>query len=163
MVQVLNGYFTAMNRAIVAHHGRMSRIMGDGLMALFGALDDNPWHPADSVRAALEMRDALTRYNGRLAEQSLPRLRFGVGIHRGTVVAAVMGSDELREYTVIGDPVNLAARVEALTKEHEVDVLITGAVREALDDRFELREMPLAEVPGKTAAVATWAVVSYRP
>ena len=63
MVEMLNGYFRAMNGALVAHHGHLSRLMGDGLMALFGALEHNPWQTADAVKAALAMRAALAAYN----------------------------------------------------------------------------------------------------
>lgn len=159
MVRILNGYFSAMNEVIRENHGRLSRIMGDGLMALFGALEDNPWHPADAVRAGLAMREALARYNAELDAQGLPTLKIGIGVHRGEVVAAVMGCDALLEYTVIGDPVNTASRVETLTKDHGVDLLITDDVRRGLDDRFELRAMPAVAVRGKSTPVATWAVV----
>lgn len=159
MVPVLNGYFTAMNRAIAAHHGAVSRIMGDGLMALFGTIGNNPWHAADAVRAAVAMREALARYNEELAEKGLAALQFGVGLHRGDVVSAVVGSNELMEFTVIGDPVNVAARVESLTRKHGVDILITEDVRESLDARFSLRKMAPTPVKGKAEPIGTYAVV----
>lgn len=158
MIDMLNGYFRAMHAALSAHHGHLARLMGDGLLAVFGALDKNPWQTPDAVRAALEMRDALARYNDELGARGLPRLEFGVGIHVGEVVAGVMGSDRLMEFTVIGDPVNTAARVEALTRAHGVDILVTEAVRGALDDRFVLRPLPPLPVKGKSEPVATFAV-----
>jgi len=161
MVEMLNGYFRAMHAALSAHHGHLARLMGDGLLALFGALDHNPWQTPDAVRAALAMREALSHYNDEIESRGLPRLEFGVGIHVGNVVAGVMGSDRLMEFTVIGDPVNTAARVEALTRTHGVDILITEAVRAKLDGRFELREMPAVSVKGKSEPVATWAVEAY--
>lgn len=161
MVDMLNGYFRAMNTALVAHHGHLSRLMGDGLMALFGAMENNQWQAADAVKAALAMREALARYNETLVARGLPALSFGVGIHTGDVVAGVMGSDRLMEFTVIGDPVNLAARVEALTRIHGVDILVTSEVQKALDPRFVLRAMPPAVVKGKTEAVATYAVEGF--
>ena len=85
-----------------------------------------------------------------------------MGLNRGDVVAAVVGSDQLMEFTVLGDAVNMAARVEALTRTHGVDILVTEAVRARLDERFELRELPPAEVKGKIEPVRTWAVVSFR-
>jgi len=161
MVDMLNGYFRAMNEALVAHHGHLARLMGDGLMALFGAMENNQWQTADAVKAALAMREALARYNERLAAHGLPTLAFGVGIHTGEVVAGVMGSDRLTEFTVIGDPVNVAARVEALTRTHGVDILITSDVQKTLDSRFRLRAMPPAVVKGKTEPVATYAVEGF--
>lgn len=163
MVEMLNGYFSAMNQALVAHHGHLARLMGDGLMALFGALEHNPWQTADAVRAALAMREALATYNGELERRGMARLEFGVGIHTGDVVAGVMGSDRLMEFTVIGDPVNLAARVEALTRVHGVDILVTEAVRQTLDARFVVRAMPPVAVKGKSEPVATYAVEGLAP
>jgi adenylate cyclase len=161
MVEMLNGYFRAMNGALTAHHGHLSRLMGDGLMALFGALESNAWQTADAVQAALAMRAALAAYNRTLADKGLPELTIGIGIHTGDVVAGVMGSDRLTEFTVIGDPVNLAARVEALTRVHGVDILITEAVQKTLDGRFVLRAMPPVAVKGKSEPVATFAVDAF--
>jgi adenylate cyclase len=153
MVEMLNGYFRAMNRALTQHHGHLSRLMGDGLMALFGAFDDNPWQAADAVRAALSMRRALEEYNRTLAEIGLP--------NKGRVVAGVMGSDRLMEFTVIGDAVNLAARVESLTRTLDADILVTEAVRGDLDGRFAVRQMPASAVKGKTEPIITFAVDSF--
>jgi class 3 adenylate cyclase len=162
LIPVLNDYFRRMSRVIREHHGHVSRIMGDGLMALFGALVPNSWQSADAVRAALAMRAALEELNVEIEKRGLPRLRFGVGLNRGDVVAAVVGSDQLMEFTVMGDAVNLAARVEGLTRAHGVDILVTDPVRDRLDDRFELRELPPTEVKGKTEPVRTWAVIAFR-
>jgi class 3 adenylate cyclase len=161
MVEMLNGYFRAMNGALTAHHGHLSRLMGDGLMALFGALESNAWQTADAVQAALAMRAALVSYNRTLVEKGLPELAIGIGIHTGDVVAGVMGSDRLTEFTVIGDPVNLAARIESLTRVHGVDILVTEAVQKTLDPRFALREMPAVTVKGKSDPVVTFAVESF--
>ena len=161
MVEMLNGYFRSMNGALAAHHGHLSRLMGDGLMALFGALEHNPWQTADAVKAALAMREALAAYNRELEGRGLAKLEFGVGIHTGDVVAGVMGSDRFSEFTVIGDPVNLAARVEALTRVHQVDILVTEEVQKTLDARFVTRAMPPAAVKGKSEPIATFAIESY--
>jgi adenylate cyclase len=161
MVDMLNGYFRAMNRCLTDHHGHLSRLMGDGLMALFGAFDKNPWQAADAVRAALAMRDALEDYNRELLARGLPGLAFGVGINTGQAVAGVMGSDHLIEFTVIGDAVNLAARVEGLTRTLGVDILVTLPVKEALDHRFTVRPMPAVPVKGKAEPIVTFAVEAY--
>lgn len=161
MVEMLNGYFRAMNGALVAHHGHLARLMGDGLMALFGALEHNPWQTADAVKAALAMREALAVYNRALEQRGIPKLEFGVGIHTGDVVAGVMGSDRFMEFTVIGDPVNIAARIEALTRVHQVDILVTEDVMKTLDPRFVARAMPPVAVKGKTEPIATFAIESF--
>lgn len=158
LVPVINDYFRRMSAVIREHHGHVSRIMGDGLMALFGALDKNAWQAADAVRAALAMRAALDDLNREIEARGLPRLRFGVGINRGDVLAAVVGSNEMMEFTVMGDAVNVAARVEALTRLHGVDILVTESVREKLDERFRLRAFPAAPIKGKAEPLPTWAV-----
>ncbi len=161
LVRVLNGWFERMSRAILEHRGHVSKLIGDGILALFGALDSNPWQANDAVHAALAMRRALEEYNRALRANGGPELAMGIGIHRGAVVAGVIGSSDLVEYGVIGATVNVAARVETLTRTHDVDVLVTDAVRGALDPRFALRAMPPAQVKGVAAAVATFAVVGF--
>src|SRR6185503_15139617 len=116
-----------------------------------------------AVHAALAMRAALAEVSDRFAGDRVPRLGMGIGIHRGTAVAGVIGSAELVEYGVIGSTVNLAARVEQLTRTHGVDILVTEAARAALDPRFRLRAMPPAEVKGVAAALSTFAVDGYEP
>ena len=158
LVQVLNGYFERMSRAIDGHRGHVAKFIGDGILALFGALESNPWQTNDAVHAALAMRAALAEYNATLTADGVPALAMGIGIHRGPVVAGVIGSAELMEYGVIGSTVNVASRVERLTRTHGVDVLVTDAVRERLDRRFHLRAMPAAEVRGLPGALTTFAV-----
>ncbi len=158
LVEVLNGYFERMSTAIRDHHGHVSKFMGDGLMALFGAHERNPWDARDAVQAALEMRHALQVYNADLRGRGLPELAFGVGIHRGEAVAGIIGSRELLEFTVIGDTVNVAARVESLTRSQGVDILVTQPVSDRLHGRFALKAMPPCEVKGKSAPLLTFAV-----
>jgi adenylate cyclase len=163
VVRVLNGYFARMSRAISDHRGHVAKFIGDGLLALFGALDVNPWQANDAAHAALAMAAALDDYNRTLAAEGLPSLRFGVGIHRGPAVAGIVGSDELIEFTAIGRNVNLAARVEALTRIHRVSILVTSEVKDVLDPRFVLRELPSRDVKGFPEPVVTWALEGYRP
>ena len=157
-VGMLNGYFERMSQAIVAHHGHVTQFIGDGLLALFGALEPNPWQARDAVSAALAMRAALAEYNQALAAQGLPQLQFGIGIHHGEVVVGLMGNHTLSTFTVIGDTVNTAARVEQLTRQHGADILVTQAVRDKLDESVQLRQLPPMALKGKEQAVVTYAV-----
>jgi adenylate cyclase len=156
LVRVLNGYFERMSAAIHADQGHVAKLIGDGILALFGALETNPWQTNDAARAALAMRAALADYNRALARDGIPPLSLGIGIHRGPVVAGVIGSPELLEYGVIGSTVNLASRVERLTRVHAVDILVSEAARAALDPRFRLRVMPAADARGIATPVVTW-------
>src|SRR3954447_11158068 len=119
LVRVLNGFFERMSRAIRDHSGHVSKFIGDGILAVFGALESNPWQANDAVHAALAMHAALADYDASLRAEGLPPLAMGVGIHRGAVVAGVMGSADLVEYGLFGLTVNLAARVEKLTRVYD--------------------------------------------
>ena len=162
LVRILNGYFEATCTAVMHHGGHIANFLGDGIMAIFGAPESNPWQSLDAVVAALSMQKAVRKYNEELARQSLPTLDVRIGVHKGTVVAGVVGSAENLEYTVIGDVVNTAARIENLTRKHGVDILISAEVRPALDGRFEVRELPPEYVKGKAEPIVTFAVEGFR-
>ncbi len=158
VVSILNGYFRIMSKVISENHGRVTELMGDGLLALFGALVHNPWHVQDAVNGALSMRKALSEYNEELRKKSLPELTFGIGIHQGEVLAGVMGNFELSKFAVVGDTINVASRIEALTRTLGVDLLISETVKKQLDDRYSLKEMKPMPVKGKIHPVTTYYV-----
>lgn len=158
VIDMLNGYFSEMSGVIRSHHGHVTRLMGDGIMSVFGALEPNPWHTQDAVEAALGMREALKRYNEKLRGRGLPALRFGTGIHCGPVVAGLVGSQELLEFTVMGDVVNVASRLEDLTRQFAVDILVTEEVRSRLGDHFGVSRMPPCPIKGKSEPIVTWKV-----
>lgn len=162
LVRMLNGYFEAASTAVTHHGGHVAKFIGDGVMAIFGAPENNVWHSLDAVIAALSMREATAKYNQELRKQGLPPIDVRVGVHKGNVVAGVVGSSENLEYTVIGDVVNTAARIESLTRKHGVDILISADVRPALDRRFKLRQLPPEYVKGKAEPVVTYAVEAFR-
>lgn len=162
LVRMLNGYFEAASTAVTHHGGRVAKFIGDGVMAIFGAPESNAWHSMDAVIAALAMREAISKYNQELQKQGLPPLDVRIGVHKGKVVAGVVGSSENLEYTVIGDVVNTAARIESLTRKHGVGILISADVRPALDRRFTLRQLPPEYVKGKAEPVVTFAVEAFR-
>jgi adenylate cyclase len=158
VVSILNGYFRCMSEALANHHGQVTELMGDGILTLFGALRSNPWQVQDAVMGALAMRKALVEYNEELRSKSLPELSFGIGIHQGEVLVGVMGNFELSKFGVVGDTINVASRVEALTRVHDVDLLVTEEVRNQLDDRFSLKEMPAVPIKGKQEPIVTYLV-----
>ena len=159
LVRILNGYFERMSRAITEHQGHISTLIGDGILALFGALEANPWQTNDAARAALAMRAELAAYNAELASEGLPALALGVGVHRGSGIAGLVGSPELMQFTVVGTVVTVAARVQTLTREHHVDILVTSDAQRALDPRFALRALPPLMLKGISEPVATFALL----
>lgn len=161
LVAILNAYFGRMSQVLQDHRGHVAKFIGDGLMALFGAIEPNPWQGNDAAHAALAMQRALTDYNAELAGRGGPTLRAGIGLHAGTAVAGILGSHALLEFTVIGGTVNRAARVERLTRTHNVPILLTDAVRAQLDPRFQLDPMPPTPVHGVGEPIATWALRGF--
>jgi adenylate cyclase len=154
LVALLNTYFQRMDRAVDEHSGFISKFIGDGLLVLFGALHDNPWQATDAVKAALDMRRRVDA----LDVESDVELTLSVGIHRGPVVAGIVGSLDVKEFTVVGRHVNLASRVEQLTRTHDADILITEAVKEDLAPSIAVERQPPAALKGVPDPVTTYAV-----
>ena len=163
LVTILNGYFERMSRAITEHRGYLSTLIGDGLLAMFGAIEPNPWQGDDAVHAALAMRAELEAYNRELEKDGHPPLAMGIGLHRGIGVAGLVGSKDLIQYALVGSTINVAARVQDLTRLHDVDILVTRDLRETLDPRFDLRELPPAELRGVAQPVVIFAVEGVEP
>jgi len=116
------------------------------------------------VRAALAMRAAIREYNVELEHEGLPPISIGIGIDRGPGLAGLLGSDERREYAFIGRAVNLAARIQTLTRIHQVDILVSEALRAALAPEFISRApMPAEAVKGFADPVVTYAVRGVQP
>lgn len=161
LVRILNGYFERMSQAITENRGHVSTLIGDGMLAFFGALEPNPWQGNDGVHAALAMRVALVDYNAELRAEGLPELSLGVGLHRGVGVAGLVGSRDLIQYAFVGRTINVAARVQDLTRSLGVDILVTEALQKTLDERFVLHPQEPAELKGIAEPVRTFAVERF--
>jgi adenylate cyclase len=160
LVTLLNRYLDRMSSAIEAEGGVIDKYIGDEIMALFGAPVAAPDSADRAVRAALAMREALAGFNRELAAEGRPPLAFGVGINTAHVVAGNIGSHRRLNYSVIGDGVNLAARLQTLTRRPEfaADILISESTRAALAGRHALRDLGETDVKGKSRAVRIHAV-----
>jgi adenylate cyclase len=160
LVRMLNQFFTEMVAAVEAEGGIVKQFTGDGVMAIFGALKEHPDAPARAVRAAIGMVKRLASLNIRLQAQNLPTLRIGIGVHTGEVVAGLIGPDTRIEYTVIGDPVNLASRIEGLTKELQATIVISGETASRLGPEFTLGRTATMAVKGKEKPVTVVEVIA---
>jgi adenylate cyclase len=163
LLGVLNQFFTEMVAAVEAEGGVVKQFLGDGVMALFGAPVEVPDHAVRAVRAAQEMVHRLVDLNARLRTQGKPALQIGVGIHTGEVVAGKIGPDTRVEYGVVGDPVNVASRIEGLTKELHTPILISEATAARLGPGFVLGRRTALAVKGKTQPVLVVEVLGDEP
>jgi adenylate cyclase len=159
LVALLNEYFTEMVSIVMEEGGVVDKYIGDAIMAVFGAPVSRPGDAVNAVRAAVRMRGALRELNERLATRGLPALRTGIGLHTGEVVAGNIGSERRMEYTVIGDAVNLASRLESSTKELGVNVLISQDTYEVTKDAVETRPVRELTVKGRNQPVMAYEVL----
>ena len=151
--ELINAYLTAMSEVIRdGHQGTLDKYIGDAVMAFWGAPVPNADHAQNAVRAALAMQRAAQRLNEEFLSKGWPQLRIGVGLNTGPMRVGDMGSKIRRAYTVIGDAVNLGARLEGLTKLYGVDILIGENTRELLP-AWICREVDLVRVKGKDRSV----------
>ncbi len=152
VVSLLNDLWALVVPILLRHDGHANKFIGDGLLAVFGAPDPHEDHATGAVGAALELAAAVREHYG-------DDLAVGIGVNTGPVVAGTVGGGGRVEFTVIGDAVNVAARVEAATRETGDDILITEATKLQLaDDGFELDSRPGVELKGKAEGVSLWAV-----
>jgi class 3 adenylate cyclase len=158
LLRIINGYYQCVSEAIDEHRGHVGSFVGDGIVAYFGAIQPNPWQCDDAVHAALAIRASIRAYSAELAREGLPPIAVGIGIDRGPGLAGLLGSHARREYAFIGRSVNLAARLQALTRVHGVDILVSEALRTELDPGFILTPMPPVAVKGFVEPVVTYAV-----
>ena len=158
IVAILNEYFTRMVDIVFAHKGTLDKFVGDMVMALFGAPLDDPDHAEHAVDAALEMIRELNRLNQKWTAEGRPALDIGIGISTGPMIAGNIGSEAIMSYTVIGDAVNLGARLESLNKEYGTRIIISEATRDVLPDRYLFRPLGDVVVKGKTKPVAIFEV-----
>ncbi len=159
VVKIINGYFTRMTQAVEAQDGLVLQYVGDEIEAVFGAPLALADHPRHALEAALGMRAALAEYNARLAARGRPGLRHGIGIHTGPAMAANIGGGGRLSYALVGDTVNLAARLQDLTKVLGRDILLSGATAAALGPGASLEHLEAAMVKGRSQPVEVYAAL----
>ncbi len=153
VLEFLDEFLGEMSRIVMGHDGTVNKFLGDGLMAFWGAPTRQEDHAVRAVRAALDIRRRLAELNRERVTKGLKPVAVGVGLHTGSVAAGMLGGAEQHEYTVIGDTVNVASRLESLTKTLGTDVLLSEDTVSCLGGRFDCERLAEEHVKGRTAPV----------
>lgn len=155
----LNSYFSRMSPIIRQHHGFIDKYIGDGIMALFLK------EPDDAVRAAIAMRTEVTLYNSHRQNCDYEPIRIGIGLHTGNLMLGIIGEKERMQGTVIADAVNLASRLESLTKRYRASIVISGQVLDRLQNlgEYTYRFLDKVRVKGKKEPVSIFEILDGEP
>ena len=164
LVAQLNEYLSRMTNAVFENNGTLDKFIGDAVMAVWGNVSSRgaAEDAKSCARAAVAMRRELRALNKKWAEEGTAPFRIGVGINHGDVVGGNIGSAEKADPTVIGDAVNLASRLEALTRTYNVDILVGDKAAELIRDAFDLRSVALVQVKGKTRPVEIFTLIGAK-
>lgn len=158
LIKIMNSYFKEMADAIQHEGGLVLQFLGDEIYAVFGAPISRTDHPDRAFRAGVAMNQRLVELNEHFSKQGWPALRHGIGIHTGEAIAANIGSPDRLSYLLVGDTVNLASRLQGLTKELGTEIIMSQATRSRLEEDVPLKELPPTRVKGKSQPVEIFAL-----
>ena len=159
VIRFLNRYFTRMIDIVFDHQGTLDKFIGDGLMVLFGAPLSDERQEEHAVRAALAMQEEVKKLREELA---MPKLAVGVGINTGMVIVGNLGSDRRMEYTAIGSEVNLAARLESLTRRAPSNIVVSASTHAAIHHEFATERLDNVQLKGIAGTVTAFAVLGSK-
>jgi adenylate cyclase len=158
LTKIMNRYMTAMTRRIIENEGTLDKYIGDAQMAFWNAPLDDKYHAQNAVRTGLAMLNDLEKFNEEISKDGVPAFGMGLGINTDTVVVGNMGSDQRFDYTCLGDGVNLASRLEGQSKPYGVKIVIGPKTAEQVKDKYQVVELDLLAVKGKTEPVKIYTV-----
>ena len=162
LVHLLNEYLTAMTDVVFKYDGLLDKYIGDAIMAVFGAPLHQPDHALRACRTGIEMMSALRRLREKWATEGRPDVNIGVGINSGDMVVGNMGSEMRFDYTVMGDSVNLASRLEGTNKEYGTNIIISEFTYEMVKDELFCRKLDAVRVKGKNLPVRIFELLGER-
>ena len=162
-VALLNGYFSEMVEVIFEHHGILDKYIGDAIMAVFGAPLPTANDADNAVKTAVRMQQVLADFNARRAQLRLPPIDVRIGVNSDEVIAGNIGSARRMDYTVVGDGVNLAARLETANKVYGTRLLVSASTMAQLREPYPSREIDLLRVKGRAQPVAIHEVFTTAP
>jgi adenylate cyclase len=161
LTSIMNRYMTAMTKAILENKGTLDKYIGDAQMAFWNAPLDNPQHAKDAVITAFTMLKSLEDFNNEIRQEGIPAFGMGLGINTDTVVVGNMGSDQRFDYTCLGDGVNLASRLEGQSKPYGVKIVIGPKTASYVKDEYQIIELDLIAVKGKTEPAKIYTVLPF--
>jgi adenylate cyclase len=153
LTKIMNRYMTVVTKVILENEGTLDKYIGDATMSFWNAPLDNTKHAKDSVKAALEMLDAVKIFNEEIAEEGVPPFGLGIGCNTGVVVVGNMGGEQRFDYTCLGDAVNLASRLEGQSKNYGVLLVLGPVTAERCSDVYQTLELDCIAVKGKKEGV----------
>jgi adenylate cyclase len=156
VVAIMNQYFSEMAEAIKENQGLILQYVGDEIEAVFGAPVAYDDHPDMAIRAALDMKRRLELLNERLKAQGVKPFRHGIGIHTGAVLAGIIGSKERSSYALVGDTVNLASRIQGVTKEFSCDVILSQTTHDLITGSYQMEQLSAMKMKGKSQDVMVY-------
>ncbi|MCC6275556.1 MAG: HAMP domain-containing protein, partial [Leptospiraceae bacterium] len=160
VVEFLNEYLREMVSCVKQMHGNVDKFIGDAIMAVWGGIKSTPNDAENAINCALLMRETLLKFNKGRGSVKKPIVKFGIGINTGPVIAGQIGSDEKLEFTVVGDTVNLASRMEALNKTFGTDILVSESTLELVNkDLYKTEKIQSIKVRGKSQPVTIYALL----
>ena len=157
--EILREYLTVMTEVVFRHGGTIDKYMGDGIMALYNAPYEDPDHALNAIRTALEFQERVIPFSARWQAKLGVSIRCGVGINSGEAIVGSLGSRQRNEYTAVGDTVNLAARLESVTKDYGVPIIISEFTYEHVRGQFPTSELGTVTVKGKSQPVKIYGVM----
>ena len=161
LIDYLNEYMEPMSEIIMKNEGTIDKFIGDAIMAYWNAPSDVENHQDKSLKASLEQLEHLKVLNKKLIKENKPLIDIGIGLNCGIAVVGEMGSSGRSDYTVIGDPINLGARLESLCKFYGSKLNISSFMKESLKEKYVFRFLDLVKVKGKTQPVEIWQVHDF--
>lgn len=162
VVSILNEYFTEMTDIVFKYEGTLDKFIGDAIMVVYGAPVHFPDHAEKAVKTAIEMRDKMRELRLRWKKEGRVDFSIGIGINTGEMIVGNMGSRDRWDYTVVGDAVNLASRLEHQTRESQVDIIISENTYNLVKDKIIVKELGEVMVRGKQKPIVIYEVVGKR-
>jgi adenylate cyclase len=162
LTHLLNEYLTEMSEIIIENEGLVDKYMGDAIMAFWGAPLDQPNHAELACKSGLEMMEKLKELQKKWKKEGIPTFDIGIGLNSGEAIVGNMGSSKRFDYTVMGDNVNIASRLEGLNKTYGTNIIISENTYKIVKDKFKTKKLGTVKVKGKEKSISIYELLSKK-